>query len=656
MEEEKKLLKKVISGLDKFKLVDIISSIFYYYRVTGSYIEILTPVELEYIMDLIYKTQNLDSKNPTKDDIIHIISLTNNILSQKEDNNSSKDENIVFELAKKDFIYSKEDTQYSSIGFDYLNLFNVIEYFFKTYYLFKIEDFLKLTTRIQVQYSTRMFLIQKVLQKSNKSVEIEVLIDYLLNCNCPILNFNELTLSDNSEERTAIKHVLQKFSVSVEQCEEKDFESFPILRKGNTYIVSSIVTLLYKAKHIFEKDIYKNKTLASVYAKKKGEYLEILTQDVIKQILKDAKLFPNVKYRENKMDRECDLLVIYDQIILIIEIKGRAFKEVSKGGFKAYLDQDLNDNIYKAYSQATRMEKYLTENKEVCVRYGPGKNELKIQNTDKFKIFKIGITLENFRKYAVQYTEFNTGIKHDMIFFNINDLKIMAKYFKYQTEFIHYISQRIKTNLYINKFYWYDELYLFSDYKLFNLQRILNNDHNVKIYDTGRYKLFDLRFDAEKKEELLKGITYLPMANVIKQMELEKLPTYSLTILDLLDLDYSAHKYIFEQIKLARAKCKSEGQSILSVVSVDEERDSKGMYVVLSIARKKEEKSSLESLIVLGSILKRKYPNNEVLGFLNNLDDSDEKITTCLKILEPKPGFDKAMEKFQALNDIVTKL
>ena len=57
------------------------------------------------------------------------------------------------------------------------------------------------------------------------------------------------------------------------------------------------------------------------------------------------------------MDRECDLLVIYDQVILIIEIKSRAFKEVSKEGAEKYLKQDLNDNIYKAYNQATRMEK-----------------------------------------------------------------------------------------------------------------------------------------------------------------------------------------------------------------------------------------------------------------------------------------------------------
>ena len=55
----------------------------------------------------------------------------------------------------------------------------------------------------------------------------------------------------------------------------------------------------------------------------------------------------------------------------------------------------------------------------------------------------------------------------------------MSKYFKYQTEFIHYISQRIKTNQYSNEFCLYNELYLFSEYKINNLQNILNNDHKM---------------------------------------------------------------------------------------------------------------------------------------------------------------------------------
>lgn len=656
MEENKELIEKIISELDKFKLIDVISSVFYYYRITGSYDNMLSPAELEYIIDIIYKTKSLYSRQPTRDDVMNIILLANNIVVEKGDMDLKEGENIISSQARADFILSKEDTEYRSIGFEYLNLFNVMEYFFKTYYSFKIEDFLRFTTRIQIQYANRMLLLQKVLEKSNKSIEREVLIDYLLNCNCPILTFNENTLANSQEEVIAIKSVLEKFSVNEELCNQKDFESYPIFKKGNTYILSSLITLLYKAKHIFERDIYKNKILASMYAKKKGEYLEILTQDVISEILKDAKIFPNVQYRENKMNRECDLLVIYDKVILIIEIKGRAFKEISKEGAKTYLDQDLNDNIYKAYNQATRMEKYLLDNQNVSLRYGSLNTYLKIYNTNKFKIFKIGITLENFRKYAVQYAEFNNQLKPDMVFLNINDLKFMSKYFKYQTEFIHYISQRIKTNKYINKFYWYDELYLFSDYKMYNLQRILNNDHTVKIYDTGRYKLFDLRFDTDKKEELLKGVTYSPMDKLIRQMESEKLPTYSLTILELLDLDYNAQKYIFDQLKVARLKAKEEGQSMLAGIAVDGTRDAKAMFVILGVTSEKEKKTSLESIIIFGSMLKRKHPNSEVLGFLNNIEDSEEKITTCLKILDPKPEFDKSLEKIQELKDIIMKL
>lgn len=467
MEEKEDIIKRIIEQVDQFRLIDIVSSVYYYYRAVGEYTNMISTVELEYIMKFIYQTKTLGNRQPTQDDIMLVIELANAIIIEKEMKSVEEigqKEDIIFTQARDDFLYVKEDTEYESMVFEYLNLFHPVEHFFKTYYSFSIESFLQFTNFIQIEYVDRMRQIERILKKSNQKVTREILIEYLVICNCNILNFNEKTLADHKENLVAFRNILKKFSTNKEQCIEKGFENYPIFQGNNTYICSSIVQLLYQSKFIFEKEIRKDKVLANVYADKKGEYLEILTEDVIKKILKDAGVLTNVRYRENKNNRECDLLVIYDQIILIIEIKGRALKEVSKKGKKSYLNQDLNDNLYKAYHQATRMEKYLRKNKNVSLRFGREKKILKIQNTDQFKIFKVGITLENFRKYAIQYMEFNPNIGYDMLFLSINDLKFMDKYFNYQTEFVHYISQRIKTNQYMHEFYLYDELYLFSEY------------------------------------------------------------------------------------------------------------------------------------------------------------------------------------------------
>ena len=364
----KEKIEKIIEDVDKFKLIDILSCIYYYYVVIGEYERMLSTAELEYMMQIIYKTKNVPKRELTVEDVLSLLEFINLKLSQKERidiENIKPDEDFIFTQARDDFLYVKEDTEYNAMVLEYLNLFHPIEYFFKTNYAFRIENFLNFTSYIQIEYTNRMRVIDNYLRRTNKDVPIEKLIEYLLTCNTSILNFNEKTLARNEEELKAIVHILQKFSTDKEKCRNIKFIDYPIYKHGNTYIFISIVTLLNRAKGIFERDIHKDKYLEGIYGYKKGEYLEILTENIMREILKDAVLFPNIKYRENKQDRECDLLVIYDQVILIVEIKGRAFKEISKEGVKSYLEQDLNDNIYKAYKQATRMENYLKENGEI---------------------------------------------------------------------------------------------------------------------------------------------------------------------------------------------------------------------------------------------------------------------------------------------------
>ena len=46
-------LKRIVEKLDKFKLLDVISSIYYYYISTGDYNNMISTVELEYMINFI---------------------------------------------------------------------------------------------------------------------------------------------------------------------------------------------------------------------------------------------------------------------------------------------------------------------------------------------------------------------------------------------------------------------------------------------------------------------------------------------------------------------------------------------------------------------------------------------------------------------------
>ncbi len=634
MENEEIRIRQIIKQVNKAKLIDTVSSIFYYFRINGEYNKMMLPVELEYIMNIIYNTRSYESRKPTLEEILEILYLAKKIilgLSKETSSNQVKSKkDVIYNHANETFLYVKEDTEYEVLVLDYLNLFDPMSGFFVENYEFKIKDFLHFTKCIQVEYSVRMQELKKVLNSKYKEISQEILVENLLELDFCMLNFNEETFVE-IKDKNALKNVLKKFATNED--EEKRFEDNPIYKINDTYILTSIVTLMYRAKSIFEMDIHKDKRLSNEYASKKGKYLEIFTENVIRRILKDAEIFYNIEYRENKQDRECDLLVIYDQIILIIEIKGRAFKDISKKGSKKYLQQDLNDNIYKAYEQATRMEEYLKKKKNVTLRCGEKeKVVLNIQNTDKFRIFKIGITLENFRTYAVQYKEFIEDVGNDMIFLGIGDLNFMSKYFRYQTEFIYYIFQRIKVNKYIEKFYLYDELYLFSEYKINNLQSILNNETEIKYYDFNRYKLFDTRFNTNWKENILKGRVNPLFDELIKRIEEEKTPTYSLRILELLDLDYEAQEYIYTQIQLGKQRYLKIKEPVITGICVDEERDMNEQYIVLGMTDKKNQEETLKWVSVVGNEYRKQNYKSDVFGILIDVENEQEKIIEFAKI------------------------
>ena len=175
----------------------------------------------------------------------------------------------------------------------------------------------------------------------------------------------------------------------------------------------------------------------------------------------------------------------------------------------------------------------------------------------------------------------------------------------------------------------------------------MNNDHRVKIFDTGRYKLFDLRFDTERKEQILKGHIHPFFEEIVEQLEKQKMPSYSLTIMELLDIDYQTQEYIFKQLIVARQKFKETNQPVNASLLINEARDANGVYIVFGVTNKQYEKDSIEATIILGSIIKRKYPKYKVLGILNNMDDKPENLMACIEIMDPKPEIDKAIERVE---------
>ena len=186
-------------------------------------------------------------------------------------------------------------------------------------------------------------------------------------------------------------------------------------------------------------------------------------------------------------------------------------------------------------------------------------------------------------------------------------------------------------NKYIEEFYYYDELYLFSEYKINNLQSILNN-HKIRCYDQSRYKLFDMRFNTDSKESILKGRVNPLFDNLVKRIEKEKTPTYSLRILELLNLDYRSQEYIYTQIQLGKQRYLQNKEPIITEICIEEDGESNEQYIVLGMTDKKNQVDALKGVLVVGNEYKNKNYNSDVLGILIDIEEEQEKIIEFTKI------------------------
>ena len=133
MEEEIRI-RQIIQEVNRVKLIDTISTVFYYFRANGEYENMMLPAELEYIMTTIYNTRLYKDRKPTAEEILEILDLarimifemSNKIIQNKAE--SRKD--VIYNYASESFLYEREDTEYEVLALDYLNLFEPMKRIF----------------------------------------------------------------------------------------------------------------------------------------------------------------------------------------------------------------------------------------------------------------------------------------------------------------------------------------------------------------------------------------------------------------------------------------------------------------------------------------------------------------------------------------------
>lgn len=226
----------------------------------------------------------------------------------------------------------------------------------------------------------------------------------------------------------------------------------PIIKIDNEYFCFNSASIYYNLHNLLENillTLIPSDKHQKNYYKKKGEYLEDQSLELIQKILPNCTVYKNLKYG---IDDEVDGIVIYDNHILIVESKSNKFTLGARQGNIERIKRNTQDIVEKAYQQAIRAKKYILSSESVEFRDKNKKIALTINRNQINEIYLINSTLEPLNHISSSLSSLKEFgfIQEDEWIWSIylNDLRIISEIIELPSEFLLYIQRRIKYNDY----------------------------------------------------------------------------------------------------------------------------------------------------------------------------------------------------------------
>jgi hypothetical protein len=206
---------------------------------------------------------------------------------------------------------------------------------------------------------------------------------------------------------------------------------------------------------------------------------EQMVEELFKKLLPNSITFRDNYYPKNKSLKQCDendVIVVYDDILLIIEVKAGSFTYTPAiTDYKSHINS-FKALIEKADHQCERTINYIKNNEEAAI-YDNNKNLKTILEQKNFReIYSFCVTVDNFNEFAAKAEKLSfISIQSGTIAISIDDLRVYSDYFDSPLYFLHYLKQR-KLATKIKNLNLYDELDHLGLYIKHNLYSITMNE------------------------------------------------------------------------------------------------------------------------------------------------------------------------------------
>lgn len=382
---------------------------------------------------------------------------------------------------------------------------------------------------------------------------------------------------DSSEFKGMIAKLLETVAVK-HQCGNPDYKALtdkdlsnirPIIKfDEDKYIFGSLRGLKFFHRQTWEELLENEKSKQSKlwhrYEKARSEYTQNAVIECFRTILPKATILSNIFYDFCGKQNEVDLLIRYDDKIILCEVKAGGFSQGAKEGRVARLKSELEKLVGKAFHQTLLARDYLAMPGTATFTNGNRQRvELEIAETEKpNQVFLICVTLENLQALLTDLNRVkNLGLWTDPSFpwaVGLYELEVIAKHCPSPSVFFHYLEQRQdahKDSIFVAP----DELSYFSWYLKNGAFRFAQQPDASKIFiDPAWLKEFDQHYLSGGPAP--QHNTPPAVKRFIKEFEHLNTPGHSTIISKLLDLGPHVLADFFDKIEKAVQMTRQDGK------------------------------------------------------------------------------------------------
>ncbi|NOS77661.1 MAG: preprotein translocase subunit SecA [Nitrospira sp.] len=288
---------------------------------------------------------------------------------------------------------------------------------------------------------------------------------------CIVARFSEMDLHDIETLTNLPKALLEDLSWT--QGEDKDFfkegeyrgwplrewpiNKRPFLKLNGRHYCFDNFSLFDNVYRVLQRIIIKKKPEYEVSWKdKQQEVSERVPIELFKKLLPTAQVFKSVHYRwhtgsvGDKNWCEADALLLYEDYLIIVEVRGGAFTHTSPTtDFNAHF-ASLRNLILKPAEQGRRFVSYLESDRSVKL-YDRNHVEVGTISRDQFEHVAIcAVTLDPFTEIASRTQHLKKlGLDlgpHPVWSISIDDLRVYTELFDNPLVFLHFVEERMKAS------------------------------------------------------------------------------------------------------------------------------------------------------------------------------------------------------------------